>query len=397
MSIETGGYQVGVMPQYTPMDPRMVAFQPQQFSAGALSSLELINELDKRKAFAAQQAEQAATRAGRVGAMNAQNLATMDLAPRKSLADIALADQAAALAPGATTVGLGAQVAALRNQGNATQLDPYLQDTALTKAMSDSSLAGKRADLDAANVDAQTEIQPVKAEFDLEKAREALGSITEDKNLSDQEKVAKIRQLNASAAASEANASYTDRNKPKAGRQNTIDEAQKQLGHIEMSIRRLESQKVVDPNSDTQGMPVPIQQYQASTRDAKGNVVILPKTFPYIFQDDKKAVLNPEAEKVSAQLNQLYALRESYNNQIAQALQEDATPDAAPIDVTRGLAGLMPATPGAAPVQAAPIQQAPVAPPPVQRAAIPLTPAQAATLKPGTVFLGTDGKQHVRK
>ncbi len=333
MPIQTAGHQVQVMPSYTAMDPNRVTFDPSGFTNGAMSSIQLLNALAQQKAFQQAQAELAATREGRLGALNAQNLATIQLAPQKNLADIALAQNTVALAPGQRELGLAQDESQIADLGFQKDIRNVVQDTKRQQAKAANELVGPEAEAKLLKAQGEVESLPVTNKLTLEKARQDLASITEDKDLSDREKLARIRNLNASAASSEANAAFTDRNRPSSKNQNVIDEAQKQLGHIEMSIRRLEAQKVTDPNLNNEGMPVPIQQYQAATRDVKGNLITIPRknfNLPLIGTPAHPAVLNPEAEKVGTQLNNLYKLREKYTNDLTAALAGEEAAAAAP-------------------------------------------------------------------
>jgi len=70
MAITTEGFGVNVMPQYTPVDPRLVAFDPAQISNGVLNAFQVVDNYKKMQAFNKAQAELDATRLKRVAATN---------------------------------------------------------------------------------------------------------------------------------------------------------------------------------------------------------------------------------------------------------------------------------------------------------------------------------------
>ncbi len=318
MPINTGGYQVQVMPTYTPLDPRSVSFNPQAFSQGALSSIEIIDQLQKQKAFAQAQADLAATREGRLGATNAQNLATIQLAPQQNLADIAFAQQRAAIIPGQTE-------ATLAGQQQALALRPFLQHVERQKAETADQLAAQRSDMEVkqAELDAQnqaytSETAPLEHQVKLIKLNQDIESIASDKTLSDAQKVATIRNLNASAAQSEAQARKDDRAEPKK-----IDPI-KELDDIQMQIDRLKKEPVVNPGGENAGKQMPYIQYLGETRP-DGNLAQQSAAHwynPFTYGNKIPVPLNPAAEKVADQLAVLEARRAA----LTAAVGAQATP-----------------------------------------------------------------------
>ncbi len=73
MAIQTRGFGVDVMPQFTPVNPSMVATDPNRVTAGVLQSFQLADVLAKMNAYKKLQEEQDATRQGRLASINVGN------------------------------------------------------------------------------------------------------------------------------------------------------------------------------------------------------------------------------------------------------------------------------------------------------------------------------------
>lgn len=338
------------MPQYTPVDPRLVAFNPQQLTAGALSTIELANELSKRKAFLAQQAELEATRHGRLAAENTVNQSVVNVRPHQDIASIALAQNRAAVLPGQTE-------AELADQSFQAQRRPRVQDIQLTKDMVDEALGPIAGDLalgqarhGLTKLDIAKELDPLKGQLEVAQTEDTLASLPEDKARNDRLKNAKAKLEEAQAELAEANADYVKRDKPKA---DAANRNLTELKNIQLQIQHLENGGVINPNSDNLGKPMPLIQYQAQTRGPDGNLIVN-KGFP-IFGTDTVMKTNPEAEQRSAELKGLYALRNSLTEQITGGSKAST--------------------------------QAPSAK---------LSAADAAKLPKGTKFIGLDGIERVR-
>ncbi len=303
--INTQGHQVQVMPTYSPLDPSRVTFNPAGFTQGALSSIELMDQLARQRAFQQAQAELAATRDGRLGALNAQNLATIQLAPQKNIADIALAQQQAALIPGQTQAGLA-------DQQFAQDIRPFVQGAKRQQAETDDALAVQKADmqivqarLDAEKQTREGEQAPLKGALDLAKLTQDFENLDKDKSMSDSQKLATIRNTLASAAQSEAAARKADRDDTKP-----VDPLKK-IDDLQMQIQRLKSEEVLNPGADNLGTPMPVIKYQGATRGPDGKPLMQKNenlVLPWTWGDRPTQVpLNPAAEK---KLNQIKILED---------------------------------------------------------------------------------------
>ncbi len=321
--IATQGHQLSVFPRFTAQDPNLVAFDPTAVPEGVLTSFKIADTIAKRKAFLAAQAELAATQDARIGATNATNNATIGVAPQKALADIARYQGEAALAPSDTKLGLQ------RNKGALSDLafnETVRPDVEYAKAIEDAGRADNakaKAALESMNTANDLEANPLKHALELKDTKMKLDNIVNDKELSDKEKVAKIaeiaaqtEQAKASAENLYANADFTNRNRPKAGAdgEETIDELQKQLGHVETSIKRLEDGKAPNP-TDSKAKPVSLLDYKGQTHEMNGDVRNVDKWFQSMRSVEKVPV-DKEAENSLAQLNDYYKLRDSINQKI---------------------------------------------------------------------------------
>ncbi len=334
MPIVTQGHQVQVMPTYSPLDPSRVTFNPAGFAQGALSSFEIVNQLAQQRdmqmrqaAFQQQQAELAATREGRLGALNANNLASINLAPRRNIADIALADQAAALAPGQTNVGLANQETQLADLALKESLRKFTNETATTNAQTDAAVAPAVGQLKVLETDNALANAPLKNEFSVAELTQKLNSLETDKNMTDKQKLATIRNTLAEAAAHEAAARRSDRDETRK-----VDPI-KELSDLQLEIQRLEGTNVINPNADNEGKPMPIIQYQAQTRGPKDQLLTQDPTKLFSpstwFDGPQPMVVNPEAERIRAQLQTLYDRRNTLTQQLATP-QSSAGPAATP-------------------------------------------------------------------
>jgi hypothetical protein len=373
MAIQTRGFGANVMPQFVAANPELVAFNPNAVTGGVLSTIQIADMLAKRKAFLQQQAELEATRDSRLGAENARNQALISVAPRRALSDIALADKTSALAPSETDVGLAQNKGALADIAFKEGIRPHMEEAARIAAEAQAAAAPGMADVTMAapglamtKINADLSTIPGKAALDAAKSEEELTSLPEDTARNDKLKDAKIALDLAQAEYNKANASYLNRDKPKSG--NGVDELQKALGHVETSIQRLENAKVVNPNTEG-GFPVPLIQYQNQVHDQNGGVLSGYKfSNPGILGSSQPLLTDPRAERNAQELKRLYSLRENLSSQLTNGVAESAGISVAP----------------------------PPAPAQSSGAKV-YTPAEAAKLPAGTVFTGTDGKQHVRK
>jgi hypothetical protein len=104
--ITTGGFKPTVLPVYTPVDPRLVAFRPDMALGGVSQGLSLADLYMKYKADIGEAREREATRPGRIKAANAvsdataeQALASLPVFSRKAAYDLANYDALTSLVP----------------------------------------------------------------------------------------------------------------------------------------------------------------------------------------------------------------------------------------------------------------------------------------------------------
>lgn len=324
MAIQTQGHVVSVMPHVGLADPSLVAFNPQAITGGVLQSIQLANELSRRKAFLNQQAEEDAIRRARIAAINARNQGVVDVTPHTTLADIALADKTSALAPVQTDVGLAQGKGTLADLAFNEQMRPLSQDTTRLLAEATNASAPDQSDVivqgaknAAEAARAAAALNPVKNELDLAQTQESLGSLEEDKKRADRLKEAQIKLEEANADYAKAHGEYYLKKSSRTDL--TPDEIQKQLAHVETSIRNLKADKFTNPN-DPKAMPVPLLQYKGSVIGADGAPVVdsdvLNKITFGLLGSETPRTMDPEAARSLDQLNGLYNLRNQLTKQL---------------------------------------------------------------------------------
>jgi hypothetical protein len=379
MAIQTQGHRVSVMPGFTPVDPSLVAFNPQAITSGALTAIQIAQQLQRKRAFDIQQAELAATRDARIAEELARSGIVTQTAPGVIGATNARNLSTVQIQPSATDLAIAGNQAGLGDIQFREQMRPLTQDTLRmgieaknANAPYETDLLFGQTDRGLQDVRLANELAPLTNQLAVAQTTQKLDELPEDKALNDRLKRAEANLKEAQAEAAKAQADYTKRDRPKAG-QDATDQLQKQLGHVEQSIQRLENSKVINPSVDNNGMPVPLVQYQGQTRGPDGKVLTDQSSFlgiPFGSATPKK--LNPVAEQKSAELARLYALRDELNGRLTAGVAQDAG-----VSLTQVVA------------------PAPAAPPATSTDR-PLTPAEAAKLPPGTPFIGTDGKRRVR-
>lgn len=411
MPISTNGYQVQVMPQYAPVDPRLVAFDPTQLTKGALSSIELLNELSKRKAFEQQQADLAQTHDARIAAELAKYGITTGTAPGEIAALNAKNTGIAAREPSATEAAIGTnRIAALRNAFTQSTM-PTVQDT-------------ERIAIEAKNAAAPAESDATVAEAQLKQLTAARDLAQGD--TAEQLKIdAQIEQIKAQTEQARAAADYTSgRNQTSIQRAEIAAAAkEKQMAQLDKSYANArDTYKAIasdlaasgraaatDPTSQNPRFTV-AEAADAYNQGPDAYRILLNK----VFGADPKA---PIPAGIKAQIDEYNQLRQDASEARKRMIEintqnhsaggygtSGGTSGQPPITFSLPGAGSMPqVAPDALPSNAlanvgAGAHQVPIAQPPRSPSpATVYTPAQAAQLPSGTVFTGTDGQQHIRK
>lgn len=264
MAIQTGGFKVDVIPSYTPVDPRLVAFNPGSFTNGILSAFDVAKTYDQMKAYKLMQDELAATRDKRIAAtgtgydasiardtgtiqteplktdaINAQNQALKNLVPIQGQFDVQQAKNNIALQPGAFKLAQGQQDIGLQNQPYdaeaqlaSRQLEAATRDNTQQAAILNSSTGLTQAQFDNSSIDTKNQII-------LNRLNDELVSAKSDKERKDALEQAHIDLAKAQAEEAKARGqfdlgfgrqtgSHTDRSVAEIiGLQKTIDEINK--------------------------------------------------------------------------------------------------------------------------------------------------------------------------
>lgn len=409
MPINTGGFQVQVMPQYAPVDPRLVAFDPTQFTKGALSSIDLMNALSARKAFEQQQADLAQTHDARIAAELAKFGITSGTAPGEIAAINAKNTGIAAVEPSATKAAIGTNEIAALGNAFTQRMMPTVQDT-------------QRLGIEAANAAAPDASDATVAEAQLKAltaARDlAEGDTAEQKKIDAQIDLIKAQTSQATAAADYTagrNQTSVQREEIKAAaKERQLEQLDKSYANARDTYKAIASDaakaggaKAIDPTGQNPQFTV------AEAADAYNQG---PSAYERILNHflgaDPKA---PIPAGIKAQIDEYNQLKKDAADARNRMIEINAhnhqaggygtsSSGAAPITFSIPGAGSMPqVSQGSLQSNAlanvgAPAPQAVVAP--LSKSPSPgtiFTPAEAAKLPPGTIFTGTDGKQHVRK
>ncbi len=177
MPIQTRGFGLDILPQYSPVNPSLVAFNPSQIAGGAMDMSQLVKAIEKIKADRAIQAELAATKDARIAAQNAQNSSIAQLSPVKTESEILALGSANRRLPSAETAAISGNIfndksatintglldqeaelrrartgADLSNVTPISEAQAAVARAATAKAIEDRALAGVRGGLEAKEI-----------------------------------------------------------------------------------------------------------------------------------------------------------------------------------------------------------------------------------------------------
>ncbi len=223
MAINTSGYQVNVLPQFTPADPKLIAFNPESITNGVLTSFKIADTANRIKAFQALQAQLDATRAGEISATNATNT----LSTARATADLGQVPAVSALQALKTEAGINETpiLSKLRIQQAGTESKDLEEKEALrdiVKVTNRNAAQTAQNQSVAANVvsgDATSDAIVMhaatiaQAKLNRDKAIAALASFPQDTKLKQAAEQADIELKNATAELHKANAELA-RQKP---------------------------------------------------------------------------------------------------------------------------------------------------------------------------------------
>jgi len=328
MPINTGGFQVQVMPQFTPVDPGLVAFNPQAFQQGQLASLN-INRADTQNQLLNLMLDtQRATHEAEKQDILAKLGALKDTYAPSAAATISNANtqvaENAAKAPFLATdaqsrsdiLGQGAVQAKLKTGAEQRQaaVDEAGQEGRLAVASAmgtwNKESAQKQVDLAKANLDAtlaKAEAEPDNIQLQQAADSAKIGFTLANTNYLKQEGEAKMIQ--AKALADRSNAMISKIN----SQAETVKLLQKQRDSDALEASRLGNTVVPDPLNPM--VPVKLSEWydKAYTTDKDGNQVPREKGLPFI-----KSVANASPETKAA-YEQYITLRRSSIESAKQA------------------------------------------------------------------------------
>ncbi len=286
MAITTGGFGVNVIPQYTPVDPRLVAFDPTQISNGVLSAFQVVDNYKKMQAFNKAQAELDATRAGRIASTNsgyeanisdndlrlATNPLTGEARNANSRATIAIAPKQTELQGLQLAGDLATQPA--KNELNAAAVAHQQEVQPRQQTLEIADLQQKAADMD---LNLQTQHQKALAEnqallraaeladpkhaLDVADVHDRLANQANDAALRRQKLQLEIANIQAHNEALRAQAAYNLGQGRAPGTPKTIDQM---ITAKQTQIKNLSSQKT--PSGKT------VDVYQAETYNPDGTL-----------------------------------------------------------------------------------------------------------------------------
>lgn len=310
MAINTSGFGVNVMPQYTPVNPTLASINPDNFTNGALASFKVQDALEQLKAFRQHQEEFAKMEHARNSMMQAQSdrevlkaehekaLAELGIGADRSKMQqqIAESDEAAAKAK-AEMANVGPLTAL-----HAAQIGDQTKDLEDKGALRDDAFKFKRQQLSVGMAKAQLEYQTA-----LDDYNNFPGDADRKRRLDE----AKVKAEEADAAYKIAMATYNtarpdiEREKAVArdrDRDLNIKEHAAALASVkdaEMERQRLGDETVVDPNTKR---PVKVSELAGTLVKTKsGNWISIRPG--HIF-DDKAYVPDATLKAVQRWLDQ---------------------------------------------------------------------------------------------
>lgn len=291
MPIQTRGFQLDVMPRFTPVDPSLVALNPDRLQSGILSSLQIRDAVGRIDAYRKLQDELEATRKARIDAANAsaqlqaatatrglgnvaikgdvdaaEASARLKTLPFATEADIARAK----LATGEATSGIGLLPGRTRLAEMNQKLGEMGLQGAIDRAPEENVLLRRKQMLDAIKTESEIELDPRRRDKLLREIDSSLKSAFSDSEVDQALKAAKIKLDNAMAEAAAERASADTK------RAEALDNAHKThavaISRAQAALRDLNAfgqTEIIDPDT---GQPVKISTIESRIfeRDDKG-------------------------------------------------------------------------------------------------------------------------------
>lgn len=358
MAINTAGFQVGVLPQYTPIDPHLASLDPSELTHGLLSAYQLAGTASELTAFRQHAQEIADTEGIRTKLLKAKadqaaierdhaqavNQAAIDAELAQHSLDTAKAKNLLQLEPLKTKVAeaagnadlstIGPAAAANVASNNLSALNSNIgvstatdrAKTAQTQAAADAVRVADEESLKNANLAAATlaaryakDIAPDKQKLIVAELKDKLESVQSDKERKDALADAEIAFKKAQTKEALGHADYFDAGGKAANSPDPIA----QLGKINTMVdqKRREKSSLENsnvPNPDGSGNKITLSQYLSMTRDNG-------KIRRYWFGYGSNKALSPEAEAAISQVKSLESEIQHYS-ELADVFSSKITP-----------------------------------------------------------------------
>lgn len=285
MAIQTAGSQVSVMPQYSPVNPSLVAFNPTSVSDGMMNAFNLAKALEEIKSKKALQAEIEATRQKRIEAANAKNTlgAATDTSalglvePQTALELGKIGQQQTLLEPTTKSklsdlyfntakneafqpnLRLLASVEAAKGQADRSTIGPVSQAT-----IAEAGARKATANEDAQNATLRGSAQA--ADYRL-KAKQAIG---------DYERYDKEQQLINSKLNDALENATTDQDVLRATRQAKLDKEKADIDYVKAHAKYLEAQGINLPTKSSERLSAQINAASAEKHRLMQEKFMLP-------------------------------------------------------------------------------------------------------------------------
>ena len=275
MAINTGGFQTNVIPNYTPVDPNLVAFNPGAITAGIGQSFDVAKGLAELKIMRQTHEENAKMSAAKNKLLQAQAdnqriLADYEagIAPKKTESANLGFDAASAVSRNTMAVQPGVTEAALRNQGYESRLAPGAFD--LAKANQDMLLGAQPFITQSAIDDAKFKGSASTEALRTQRVKQSIASVglaSEEENMFKKAESARISaDAELDKAKSERETARSDYSLGKTSKER-VQESEINLRNATAEASRANAESIRAKNSTA----VKIAELRASQKDKSFN------------------------------------------------------------------------------------------------------------------------------
>lgn len=310
MPINTSGFRVSVLPQYNPVDPSLVAFDPMKIVNGANSVLKLASLYNDL-------AVQNKTMDNAIASANAMNILRQKQAesdvnlvkPRAELDLSKIGSEQSLVVPRTANelsklllegkqieTGLGVEpfrrtsaIAAAKGQANRAESEESLKDTNLALSQLDATY--------------KAQVDPMKHQLIMTELADSLKNAQSDADRKRALQDAEIKLKNAQAEQASAHADYLDAGGKPADPITKLSKIHTMASQVANEQMRLLQTKVPDPSNE--GMMIPLASYISMTRQAGKPDELRQERSGFLWMNKNNVKTNPEAEALIVQLHNL--------------------------------------------------------------------------------------------